>query len=228
MSAPSCTQFTSELQCSAVYFRVAQVERLEGIDHEARYQIVARLLVIGGHDIPGCPGRAAFSQCVSIGFGVVVPECSLIEVSGPELPILLRIRQPIEQALTLLFRRYVQKELQNLRSGEIERSLEVVDLCVAGRPHLLRRKVPYADDEHVLVLRPIEDANMPFLGRCLMDTPEKIVTQLERSRLLERRHGATCRVARAEDLSNGAILAGRIAPLQHHEQRVSAIRVKLP
>src|SRR5512144_1120198 len=82
-----------ELQDFLVGLRVAEPHPLEGIDDRARDVIVARLLVVGWHDIPRRPRRAAQTQRIAIRLRVLVPEVAVDEIAGAELPVLRRVRE---------------------------------------------------------------------------------------------------------------------------------------
>jgi hypothetical protein len=59
-----------------------------------------------------------------------------------------------------------------------------------------------------------------------MNAPQKIVRQLFRRRCLERRHSASLRVHRAEDVSDRAVLAGGVHPLEADEERTRVLGVE--
>ena len=66
-----------------------------------------------------------------------------------------------------------------------EQSLEVVDRVVAPLPDRLRHEIVDAHDEHVLVVRAVEDADHPLRRACGVDAPEEVVRELGGRRLLE-------------------------------------------
>ena len=68
-----------------------------------------------------------------------------------------------------------------------EDALEVVDAVVARLPLLLGDEVVDADDEHVLVVRAVEHADLPAARLGLVDAPQEVVGQLLARGRLERR-----------------------------------------
>jgi hypothetical protein len=80
----------------------------------------------------------------------------------------------------------VEEELENGR-GVLEREqlLEVIDQLVARRPDRLWRQLVHACDEHVLVMRAVEDRDLALGRRMRRHAPEKVVRQLVRGRPLE-------------------------------------------
>ena len=100
------------------------------------------------------------SSSVLVRGDVVVPVLPLLEVAETELPALRRVVEARLEPLALLVLVDVQEELDDRRPLVRERLLERVDLVVALRPDLLGHEVVDADDQHVLVVRPVEDADL--------------------------------------------------------------------
>ena len=59
-----------------------------------------------------------------------------------------------------------------------------------------------------------------------MHSPQKIVVQLFRCRLLERRYLAALRIHAGKDVADGAVLAAGIQSLKHHQQSVALVGVQ--
>jgi hypothetical protein len=80
--------------------------------------------------------------------------------------------------------------------------------------------------EHVLVVRAVEDADHPARRYLLVHAPEEVVLLLQLGGCSEARYGAALRVDDAEHLTNGAVLAGGIASLEHDQQCVAGFGIE--
>ena len=89
---------------------------------------------------------------------------------------------------------------------------------VALLPDLLRGELLDAHDEHVLVVRAVEDADLAALREHVVDAPEEVVRELGRARGLEAGDAHAHRVEAAERVLDGAVLARGVHALQHDEQ----------
>ena len=81
-------------------------------------------------------------------------------------------------------------------------------------------------DQHVLVVRAVEDADEALARRSAIDAPKEIVGKLFDAGLLERRHLAALRIEALHHVADRAVLAGRVHALQHQQQRAAAFGVK--
>src|SRR5215212_10440508 len=170
-------------------------------------------------------GRAV-AQGILIGLLVIVPEGAFLYVGRGELPPLVRIVKAALQTLLLLVFGDVQEEFQDGYTVEREVALEGVDLVVAPSPDVLGDHVLDTDDEHVLVVGAVEDAD-PTPGRSApVVSPQEVMVGLNGTRSLERRHPAPLRVDTAEDVLDGAVFPSRIHSLQHDEQTLFILRVE--
>ncbi len=171
-------------------------------------------------------GRAARQGRLE-GLDVVVPFFALGIVAGADLPLVRRIVEPRLEALELFFFGDVEKEFQNGRLVlDGEELFPFVDEIIARLPHLFWRELMHAHDEHVFVMRAIEDRNVAALRRMRMDAPQKVVRLFFGSRLLEPGHLHALRVHGADDMPAGAVLAGAVDALQDDQQRMRAVGVE--
>src|SRR5665213_614316 len=76
-------------------------------------------------------------QAILIGFPVLVPVFSFVNVRETELPILVRLVDAREEPLALLFPRKVKEYLDGSRSIAIEVALQVHDRAIALLPDVL-------------------------------------------------------------------------------------------
>src|ERR1700694_1402569 len=120
----------------------------------------------------------------------------------------------------------MKHELENDDAVVIQHLLQVVDLIVPGEPLLLLDRAVHPWDQHVLVVRPVEDPDHPALRHLRVHPPQEIVALLELRRGLEARHAATLWIDRREDPANRAVLARRVPALQNYEERVPCIRIE--
>src|SRR5689334_6982022 len=101
----------------------------------------------------------------------------------------------------------MQKELENNGTAMGEQLLKIVDFLVASLPDRFGNQVLHASDQHIFVMRTIEDTDAAFAGRVFMHAPQEIMRQIFLSRLLEGMHVAALLVDAAEHMPDGAILA---------------------
>jgi hypothetical protein len=73
----------------------------------------------------------------------------------------------------------------------------------------------YANDEHLLVMGTIEDANPPTLWKPARCTPKEIMFQFVGARLFETENFATLRIDTGHDVPDGSVLAGSVHPLKN-------------
>ena len=90
----------------------------------------------------------------------------------------------------------------------------------------MRHQAVHAHDEHVLIMRAVEDHHFAFPRRSKMGAPEEIVGQLKFARLFEAENRGPLRVHAAKQVAHDPILAGSIERLQHDEQRLVAVCIK--
>src|SRR5262249_34694961 len=150
----------------------------------------------GRNHVPRRVRRARLRDSVLVGRDVVIPERALAPVADRELPRLLDILLALEQPLLLLLAAYVKEELEDDRVGLRKQAFEVRDLTIAPSPHRLRDELMNADDENVLVMRPVEDPDLAARRNVRMHAPEEVVRQLLLARNLERRYRDAARVHR--------------------------------
>lgn len=83
-----------------------------------------------------------------------------------------------------------------------------------------------SDNQHLFVMRPVEDPDLAASGQRELRAPEEVVSELEPTGLLERGHRHALGVDPPHDVPDRPILAGGIEALEDHEQRVLAFRVE--
>ncbi len=120
----------------------------------------------------------------------------------------------------------MQEELQDYDRVLNERLLEVVDVIEPLRPDLFRHELVDARDDHILVVRPVEDPDHPPRGNALMDAPEEVMLEFDFARDLEAGGLAAHRIDAAKNLLDCPVFAGRIAALEDDEKGVPSVRVQ--
>src|SRR6516225_8044251 len=75
-------------------------------------------------------------------------------------------------------------------------------------------------------MRPIEDHHFALGRGAQVRAPKEVVGKFLFARLLESEDEGPLRIHSAEYMPNGAVLAGRVERLQHHEKGLAAVRVK--
>src|SRR5262249_4525353 len=164
----------------------------------------------------------------------LVPVRALLDVVRVELPVVVRIVDPPQEAAALLFPREVQEELHDREAVLDEEALPVVDLAVPARPHVAvscrRRQLLAledlrmdADDENLLVVRAVEDRDLPACREALRVTPEKVVVDLLRGRLAEAVDDDALGIDAAHHVTDRAVLATGVERLKRHEEPVRVL-----
>src|ERR1019366_3857455 len=131
----------------------------------------------------------------------------------------------------------MQEELDDPRAAAVQMPLQVVDRTVAIVPTLLQ--VPRGpgdafrlqdlgvdpDDQHLLVVAAVEDADAAALGQVTGAAPEEIVLQFLWAWMLEAEHLATLRIDARHDVANDAVLTGRVHRLENQQHRMTGCGV---
>ena len=171
--------------------RPAEIESLDRVDQDPGDEGLGEPLVVGGDDVPRCPGRRGGGECGLEGGHVLVPARPLGDVGRVELPLFAGRVEPGEEALLLLLLGDVEEELHDLRPVPVEVALEGIDVLVALFPErrpsrrgrqLLRSSHSgmHSERDDLLVVRAVEDADAPALRESLRDSPEEVVVELLR------------------------------------------------
>src|SRR5215213_2203396 len=194
-----------------------EAEPFELLAQQLRDRPVAVPLAVGRDDVPRRRLCAAALERVGVGGHVVVPQRAVLEVVRVVLPVLGRVAETGDQPCSLLLGRDVQVALDDPRAALGQLGLEAVDGVVTADPRALVGKLAHAHGEHVLVVRAVEDAELAGARELLPDPPQEVVAQLLRRRAAEARGVHAGRVARPDDVADGAALAGGVEPLQHEQ-----------
>src|SRR5271166_4461992 len=133
----------------------------------------------------------------------------------------------------------MQKEFDDARAVAIEMALEVHDRAIARLPERLfaaagatrqaLRREDFRmnpDDQHLLVIRTVEDADLAALRQIAGGAPQEVVLELDRARMLVAEHLAALRIDPRHHVCDDAILAGRIHGLKNEQYGVAAGRVQ--
>ena len=107
-----------------------------------------------------------------------------------------------------------------------ETSLEPVDDFVTPVDHLRGYKLSDLGNQNVLVVRSVEDNDLPGPGQLTLDAPEEVVTPLVGGGCLERDDPHALWVEAAERIPYRAVLSTRIHSLKHDQHRSLALRVE--
>ena len=75
----------------------------------------------------------------------------------------------------------------------------------------------HADDQHFLVVGPVEDADPPALRQVARGAPEKIVLQFGGAGMFEAEHLAALRIDAGHHMPDGAVFARRIHRLKDQQ-----------
>src|SRR5262245_19932212 len=203
-----------------------EVHVVQGVCDYLRNDQVAEPLPVGGNDVPGRFLGAGQPQCVLECLGIVVPQFALGIVAFADLPIPLRIIEPGSEALQLFLRADMEEELDDFHAVFAEQFLELPDPGVALAPYRLGHKLVDPDHQHVLVMRPVENRDLP-LGRFMqVNAPKEVMGKLDGRRLLEIGDLYTLWIDAGEDVPDRAVLARCIQSLQHDKERALAFSIE--
>jgi hypothetical protein len=101
-----------------------------------------------------------------------------------------------------------------------------VDLLVALLDHFRRRKIAHLHNEHVFILRTVEDVDEALLRRADVQPPEIVVRHLLFRRLAEAKDVHAQRAGVFEAFLGRAVLAGSVDAL-HHTSSAPALQANM-
>ena len=113
----------------------------------------------------------------------------------------------------------MQKELQDGRAALMNERLECVDLLEPLSHHVIRYPPMDVGNQHVLVIRAVEDADLALGRRFLMHAPEEIMPQFLQRGSFEGHDFAALRTHTGHHILDRPVLAADIHSLQHDEHR---------
>ena len=128
---------------------------------------------------------------VLVGIHVLREVLALGDVGRRKLPVLFRLCEPLQEPLALFLLRHVQEELAHHHALARQVALPRADVFEAFTPdvlgddlarQLLAREdvLVHADDQCLLVVRAIEDADVAAPRQRARRAPQKIVIELLR------------------------------------------------
>src|ERR1700733_8358173 len=211
--------------------RYAQVEAVDDVGHNPSNKGTHDRLLVGGYHVPRPPAAACARGRLFVDPLEIFEEAPIDEIGRRELPLLERVVEASEEPPSLLVLGYVEEELHDPRAAPLEMVLEGVDVLEpllpkpvpvvqTGRQMLSDKQFRMdADDQDLLVVRPVEDADVAALGKRLDTAPEEVVAQFFGRRHSEGSDLATLRVHPREDVLDGAVLPGGVEGLEDDQHR---------
>src|ERR1039458_5861534 len=160
-------QFLSAL---CVRFGVSHFESLECVENNLRDDQPSIFLVVGGNDIPRRLPGACRTEAFLISLHILLPEFPLLDIRKAEFPVLCRLVNARQKALSLLLLREVEEELDYADSVAVEVLLQIHNRTIPVVPDLLvvMRRVRnrfaaenlgmHTDDQYLLVIGDRKDA----------------------------------------------------------------------
>src|SRR5216684_9178474 len=207
--------------------RVLRVHLLQRLDEDSRHRPVPVVLVVCRDHVPRRPSDRAACDGNAVCALVVVPVSTFVDVVNAELPLLVGILESVDQTFPLLLIGDMKANLDELDALVRDLPLEAVDELVTTLDDIERGEIVDPHDQHVLVMRAVEDADVSREGQAAPDAPEEAVPLLRGGRLLEGRDLDRLRVQVADDVRDGAVLTARVHALKHQQQRLFALCVQL-
>src|SRR5438093_1085091 len=160
------------------------------------------------------------------------------DVVEAEFPVLVRLVDTREEALALLLLRKMEEELEDARSVAMQVVFQPGDRAKPLLPDRVRVEEivgqlfgaqdlrMHAHDQHLLVIRTVEDADATALGQETRGAPEKIMLQLLGARVLEAEHLAALGIDAGHHVLDDAVLAGRVHRLEDEQKGMPVGRVE--
>ena len=167
----------------------------------------------------------------------MLPELSLFNVGKTEFPVLIRLINAFEEALSLFFFRKVEEKLDDSRSVTVEMLFQVHDGTIPFLPdsflvkQLVRQPLAaqnlrmHPNDQHFLVIGTVEDADAAAFRQTLGGAPQKIVLQFRSTGMFETEHLAALGIDAGHHVPDGAVLAGGVHRLKNQQHRIAVGRV---
>src|SRR5450759_4641364 len=103
-------------------------------------------------------------------------------------------------------------------------SLESVYLRIPTLDHLRSGQLLDPGDEHILVVRAIEDGDVAWPRQFLLEPPEEMVPQFGCTWCHERTNVHTLRIHRRHQVADRSVLAAGVQSLQNNEDRLFLLR----
>ncbi len=94
------------------HFWVVEIKGVKGLDDGGCHHDSAEPLVVCGHHIPGANLGCGILNCALIGFQVVVPECTFVDVIRREFPVLPGVFKALQETFLLLLPGHMQKNFR--------------------------------------------------------------------------------------------------------------------
>ena len=169
-------------------------------------------------------------KAILVSLHVVLPVLSLVNVRCAELPVLFRLIDTLKKSLSLLIERKVQEYLDDLRAVAMKVLLHIDDRVIPLVPNVLvvaqllgeslaaEKFRVHSNDEHLLVIGTVEDADPAALGKAASGAPEEIMFKFLGAWLLEAENLATFRIDAGHDVTYGSVFSGSIHALEYQEQ----------
>ena len=119
----------------------------------------------------------------------------------------------------------MEEKFEDVRAILEEVFFKIIDQLIRFLPDFLGNKVVHSHHKDVLVLGAIEDDNLAFLRRLLLDAPKEIMLRFLFRGRFESMDARALGVHRGEDVIDGSVLAGGIQRLQADQQGAFVLSV---
>ncbi len=204
-------------------FRPLELEGRECLRQELGHGEARVPFPVRRDHVPRGPSGRGVDEHVLVGGLVVVPPGARVDVTGVELPVLVRPVQALHQPEALLLAGDHEGHLHDHGPGLRDLLLEGVDLPEPSRPVDLRQLL-HPDHQDVLVVGAVEDTDLAGSREGAPDPPEVVVPALLGGRDTERADGETLGVHHPGDVPDDAALARGVEALDDEEDRPRASR----
>src|SRR5205807_6857177 len=160
----------------------------------------------------------------------LLPVLPFLDVVEAELPVLVGLVDAREETPALFLLRKMEEKLEDARAVAAQMVLQPGDGTIAFLPDRVRVEEivgqlfgaqdlrMHAHDQHLLVIRTVEDPDAPALRKEAGGAPEEVVLQLLGARVLEAEHLAALWVDARHHVLDDAVLAGRVHRLEDEQK----------
>ena len=176
------------------------------------------LLVVGGDHVPRVRHCRGVAEHFLDGALVLRPARPVAQVLRRQLPALEGVIEARAEALELLLRGDVEKNLNQADAVVGEQPLEVVDLGVGAAPLRFAGEALDALHQDPAIPRAVEHHQLPGVGQAAPEAVQVGMPPLLGTGRSDRPHLEAARIERPPQAADDAALAGGVPALEHYRR----------
>ena len=216
--------------------RIGGIQLFQGFHDHIGYEQTGIPLFVRRNNIPGRRLGRGLVDRLFVGVHICIPIGPLRDIGSGKFPVFRRCVDAGEEAAALFLLGDVEKKLDHRDPVFGQIRFKIPDLAVPPVPQavvqtadgqfLRIREVVNLRDQHLLVIRAVENADIPPFGQAAVDPPEVIVVKFLRRGLFEAADLYPLGIEAAHHVFDRAVLASRIHGLENQQQSVPVLRVE--